>query len=255
MLECPLDGHLHCARDELKLLCVIGSTIAVTGKETERQAFTLASASPRRRDLMGLTGWDVRVISTDVNERTKSGEDAQALARRLAEAKARSALERSNPEGILLAADTVVEYEGRLLGKPGDERDALRMLTELRGRNHTVVTALAISQPGNGSVEIEACKTSVPMREYATEELRAYVASGRAFDKAGGYGIQDEDFHPVDVDRLAGCFANVMGLPLCHLVRAARRMGVEPPIDVPAACQAYTSYTCPVYAEILRDAS
>ncbi len=233
----------------------VGSTIALTGQETGKHLFTLASASPRRRDLMGLTGWDVHVISIDVNERTKSGEDADALARRLAEAKARSAMEQSDLEGILLAADTVVEHEGRLLGKPAGERDALRMLTKLRGRNHIVVTALAISPPGNGSVEIEACETSVPMREYSPEELRAYVASGRAFDKAGGYGIQDEGFHPVDLDQLVGCFANVMGLPLCHLVRAARRMGVEPLTDIPAACQAYTGYTCPVYAEILRDAS
>jgi septum formation protein len=255
MLECPLDGYFQCARGEIHLLCAVGSTIAVTGQETGRLTFTLASASPRRRDLMALTGWDVRLVSTDVNERTKSGEDAHALARRLAEAKARSAMERSNPEGILLAADTVVEHEGRLLGKPDDERDALRMLTELSGRNHTVVTALAIRAPDNGSVEIEVCATSVPMREYSTEELRAYVASGRVFDKAGGYGIQDEGFHPVELDRLDGCFANVMGLPLCHLVRAARRRGVEPPVDVPTACQAYTGYTCPVYAEILRDAS
>ncbi len=243
------------ASSEESLMRAVGSMITVTGQRTAKQTFTLASASPRRRDLMGITGWDVRLVSTEVNERSKSGEDARALACRLAETKARRALEDSCPDGILIAADTVVEHEGRLLGKPGDERDALRMLTALRGRNHIVVTALAIAASGAETVEIEACETSVPMREYSTEELRTYVASGCAFDKAGGYGIQDESFHPVDLDRLAGCYANVMGLPLCHLVRATRRMGVEPPKDVPVACQAYTGYTCPVYAEILRDAS
>jgi MAF protein len=227
----------------------------VSEEDTMTQIFTLASASPRRRDLMALTGWDVRLAAVDVDEDVNPGEDAHALACRLAQAKAKRAAEESSSHGILLAADTVVEYEGQLLGKPIDNADAIRMLTALRGRVHSVVTALAIVPPGNGALRTEACETQVPMREYAMEEMNAYVDSGCAFDKAGGYGIQDGDFQPVALERMVGCFANVMGLPLCHLARTARRLGIEPPNDVPVACQAYTGYTCPVYDKILRDAS
>ena len=229
--------------------------MTVTGQESFIQTFTLASASPRRRDLMGLTGWDVRFVSTDIDERSDHGEDAHLLADRLAQAKARHAAEGSSSQGVLLAADTVVEYEGQLLGKPIDKPDAIRMLSMLRGREHRVVTALAIIPSANGTLKTDACETRVPMREYLSKELHAYIDAGHAFDKAGGYGIQDASLHPVALERLTGCFANVMGLPLCHLVRAVRRMGIEPPKDVPLECQAYTGYTCPVYAEILRDAS
>lgn len=204
---------------------------------------------------MGLTGWEVRVVSVDVIERPDPGENIMALASRLAQAKVRCAVEESGGQGVFLAADTVVEYEGQLLGKPIDKSDAVRMLTLLRGREHRVVTALAIIPSANGTLRTEACETRVPMRKYSSNELRTYVDSGEAFDKAGGYGIQDGVFHPVDLDRLHGCFTNVMGLPLCHLVRAVRRMGISPPKDVPLECQAYTGYTCPVYTEILRNAS
>jgi predicted house-cleaning NTP pyrophosphatase (Maf/HAM1 superfamily) len=95
----------------------------------------------------------------------------------------------------------------------------------------------------------------VPMREYSSGEIQTYVDSGHAMDKAGAYGIQDDFFQPVALDLLTGCFANVMGLPLCHLVRSTRQMGIEPPNNVPAECQAFTGHSCPVYAEILRDVS
>jgi MAF protein len=204
---------------------------------------------------MTLTGWEVRVVSADVDEGSSPGEDAHALACRLAQAKARRAAEEVSGQGVLIAADTVVAYDGQLLGKPVDNADAIRMLTALCGQEHIVVTALAIVPLGNGDLTTETCTTRVPMREYSTEEINAYVESGNAFDKAGGYGIQDRGFRPVALEQMVGCFANVMGLPLCHLVRAVRRMGIEPPNDVPVACQAYTGYTCPVYDDILRDAS
>jgi septum formation protein len=246
MLECPLEnGRNHHPEREM----------IVSKQNTRTQTLTLASASPRRRELMALTGWDMRVVSTEVNEGSHPGEDAHALACRLAQAKARCAAEEVSGQGVLLAADTVVAYEGQLLGKPIDDADAIRMLTALRGREHNVVTALAIVPSGNGDLQTETCTTQVPMREYSTEEMKAYVDSGDAFDKAGGYGIQDRNFQPVALEQMVGCFANVMGLPLCHLVRTTRRMGIEPPNDVPVACQAYTGYTCPVYDAILRDAS
>ena len=229
--------------------------MTVTGQRTVTKTFTLASASPRRRELMALTGWDVRIVSTDVNESSNPGENARALACRLAQAKASHVAEGSYDNGVILAADTVVEYDGRLLGKPVDELDAIRMLTMLRGREHSVMTALAIISSGEEELTIEVCETRVPMREYTSEAMREYIDAGYAVDKAGGYGIQDSFFQPVALDRLTGCFANVMGLPLCHLVRVVRLMGIEPPNDVPTGCQAFTGHACPVYAEILRGVS
>jgi septum formation protein len=88
------------------------------------------------------------------------------------------------------------------------------------------------------------------MRPYSDEEIDVYVASGDPLDKAGAYAIQHADFHPVE--NFSGCYASVMGLPLCHLVRTLCKMGIAPPADVPAACQAHLQYTCPISAAILR---
>jgi predicted house-cleaning NTP pyrophosphatase (Maf/HAM1 superfamily) len=101
---------------------------------------------------------------------------------------------------------------------------------------------------------VDTCVSEVPMREYADPEVEAYLDSGSPLDKAGAYGIQDGDFNPVDMSRMRDCFANVMGLPLCHLVRNLRRLGYEPPADVPAACQAFTGYECHVFPAILGEA-
>jgi MAF protein len=203
---------------------------------------------------MALTGWEVHVVSTDVDERSHPGEDGRTLADRLALAKARDAVQKSDDRSVLLAADTIVQCDDQLLGKPIDAADAVRMLMMLRGREHSVVTAMALISAGEEAA-MEICETMVPMREYTSDEIQDYINSGYAMDKAGAYGIQDDFFQPVALDLLTGCFANVMGLPLCHLVRAVRRMGIEPPNDVPVECQACTGYTCPVYAEILRDVS
>jgi predicted house-cleaning NTP pyrophosphatase (Maf/HAM1 superfamily) len=88
------------------------------------------------------------------------------------------------------------------------------------------------------------------MRAYTDQEIEDYIASGEPFDKAGAYGIQHAGFHPVEAMR--GCYANVMGLPLCHLARTLARLGVTPPRDVPAACQAHIGYDCPVHQDVLE---
>lgn len=90
------------------------------------------------------------------------------------------------------------------------------------------------------------------MRPLDAKSVQAYVKSGEPMDKAGAYGIQDREFNLVDLRAMHDCFANVMGFPICHFVRAMRRWGMEPPEDVPIACQGYTGYDCPVYHSILR---
>jgi len=215
--------------------------------------FILASASPRRRQLLALTGWTFTTAEASLDESPQPGEAPEALAARLAQAKAQ-AVARAGASGPswVLAADTVVVDQGRVMGKPDGEGEALTMLSSLRGRQHHVITGIAILNPATGEQQSETCRSDVPMRSYSQAEAEAYVARGAALDKAGGYGIQDRTFRPVDMDLMRDCYANVMGLPLCHLVRAMRRLGVEPPSDVPEACQAHTQYRCPVYTEILE---
>lgn len=211
----------------------------------------LASASPRRYELLSLTGWNLRSLPVAVDETPRQGESAAELASRLAHAKCDEAIKESNGRpGIILGADTVVVHRGELLGKPRDTEDARRMLGFLRGGEHRVVTAVTLVS-GSGVRVQELCSTAVPMREYAPEAVDAYLASGSALDKAGAYGIQDAEFDPVDRARMGGCFANVMGMPLCHVVRAMTRLGQPGRRDIPSACQLHTNYRCSAYRGIL----
>ncbi len=123
------------------------------------------------------------------------------------------------------------------------------MLARLRGVMHTVTTAVSLLDTRTGQHLSELASSPVRMRPYSDAEIAAYVASGDPFDKAGAYAIQHAGFHPVE--RFDHCYANVMGLPLCHLTRLLTRVGLPPAVDVPAACQRHTGYTCPVYERIL----
>jgi MAF protein len=209
----------------------------------------LASNSPRRRELLGLTGLPFTVAAAQVDERPHSGEPAADYVHRLAQEKARAAAGQAPAGSLVLAADTTVADGALILGKPADPAEATRMLRQLRGRIHQVYTGVALFQPESGQMLVEVCATDVPMRDYSEAELAAYVASGDPLDKAGAYAIQHAGFHPVT--QLAGCFANVMGLPLCHLARALQQAALPPVADVPTACQAALGYHCPVYAQIL----
>lgn len=212
----------------------------------------LASASPRRRELMGLTGWDVEICPVPIDEMVQLDERAEALAIRLARTKARAAAADCSACELILAADTVVVDGGTILGKPVDAVDAERILLMLRDREHEVITALVFLQPASGEEIVETCKTVVPMRAYNKKALQAYIAGGSPLDKAGAYGIQDREFNPVELSQMRGCFANVMGLPLCHLQRSLGRLGHDLTVDLPTRCKAYTGYDCNVYQEILR---
>lgn len=208
---------------------------------------TLASASPRRQELLRLTGWKVVTRPAEVEERQEPGETPENMTRRLAVAKARATVGE-----LVLGADTVVVRDDEVLGKPADEVQARLMLQALRGRSHQAVSSIALVSTNGRTLATDTCVSDVPMRKYTDEEIEGYLASGSPLDKAGAYGIQDGGFQPVSMDGMQDCFANVMGLPLCHLVRSMRRLGHEPPADVPAACQAHTGYDCRVFPAILR---
>lgn len=212
--------------------------------------FILASNSPRRHVLIEWTGWRFVYFPADVDEARQADEPPAEYVRRLADAKARVAAARSGAAGPILAADTVVVDGGELLGKPESDEDARRMLKQLRGRTHQVYTAVALYDPPNQRMLRDLCVSQVPMRGYSDAEIENYIASGDPFDKAGAYAIQHKEFRPVENFR--GCFASVMGLPLCHVLRCMRKFGHEPPVDVPSACQTNLEYDCPVSDAILR---
>lgn len=216
----------------------------------ESKRLLLASQSPRRRELLALLGLPFEVTVADVAEDPLADESPAAAAVRLSQAKARAARSRGrHPDVLIIGCDTIVALDGALLGKPRDAAEALSVLRRLRGRSHTVFSAVTLLEPVAGRTSSDLAETWLAMRAYTDAEVAAYVASGDPLDKAGAYAIQHPGFHPVA--ELHGCYANVMGLPLCHLTRSLRAWNIEPPHDVPAACQAHTGRRCPVYATIL----
>ncbi len=202
----------------------------------------LASGSPRRRELIELLGLPVRATAAQIEEYADPAESPAEMVLRLARAKAR-AVAASHPNAPVLGCDTAVAFEGRVLGKPADAGEAHAMLARLRGRTHAVYTGVVLLRAGEEVGQV--AETAVAMRRYSDAEVAAYIASGDPFDKAGAYAIQHPTFDPVA--RWRGCYANVVGLPLCHVTRALRAWGVAPPADVPAACQAHTGQQCRVY--------
>lgn len=196
-------------------------------------------------------GLDFAVCPADVDERILPGESPQQYVRRLAERKAQAA-EVVPAEGVVvLAADTAVVLDGVVLGKPRHRREAEEMLLSLRGRTHQVMSGVALFTPADGCLLSDVACTDVPMRNYSRAEMAQYIASGDPMDKAGAYAIQHNGFRPVE--RLNGCFANVVGLPLCHLTRLLRRLGFAPLVDVPSICQQAFDYRCSIYTQILGE--
>ena len=209
----------------------------------------LASNSPRRRQLLGLTGLVFQVLPADVDEMPIDGESAPHYVQRLAASKAQAIAAQVDPETLIIAADTTVVDGNQILGKPVDNEDAARMLQQLRGCNHQVYTAIALLR--NGELLVECCGTDVPMRNYSDAEMQVYIESGDPLDKAGAYAIQHPGFHPVD--NLQGCYANVVGLPLCHLVRALRKLSIKLTDSVYLSCQSALGYECPIYEAVLQE--
>jgi septum formation protein len=216
----------------------------------------LASNSPRRRQLLALTGWSFVSMPADITEQPFSGEEPQTYVRRLAEEKARRVLadlpedvngDPSTPVAIV-AADTTVVADDMILGKPRDAAEAEQMLRRLRGRTHQVYTGLAVLALATRSVHSAVVATEVNMRDYGDDEISAYIATGDPMDKAGAYAIQHRDFHPVD--HLQGCYANVIGLPLCHLARMLQENITAPATPPQVVCAGVTGEVCTIYDQL-----
>lgn len=212
----------------------------------------LASASPRRRQLLALGGWMFDVRAAHADETPLPGEAPEAFVRRLSETKARLAAQGVNDHALVIGSDTTVVLDGEAINKPADAAEATAMLERLRGRTHEVLTAITVLDTATGEAHTDLARSRVPMRRYSADEIAAYVATGDPLDKAGAYAIQHPGFQPVAREAFVDCFANVMGLPLCHLLRRLRALGLDALTDLPTACQRFIPYDCSVYPDILN---
>jgi septum formation protein len=182
--------------------------------------FTLASASPRRRQLLAQVGLAPAVAPSDVDETPHPGEAPAAYARRVAEDKARACA----ATGAVLAADTVVALEGRILGKAADAAEARAMLADLSGRTHEVHTAVVLKDPA-GALHGVVVTTEVRFRRLDAAEIARYVETGEPMDKAGAYGIQGEG--GALVAWVHGSYTNVVGLPLEETLALLAQVGLR----------------------------
>lgn len=216
----------------------------------QKTTFVLASTSPRRKELLELIGMPFNVGPVEVDETPMDGEDAPAYVTRVAESKARAAAKQMRNGEVVIAADTTVVHAGKIIGKPANANEAAEMLEALRGKTHEVITGLAVIRTHGGTALSDLAVTDVPMRDYTQDEARDYIDSGDPLDKAGSYAIQHDGFHPVT--NLQGCYANVVGLPLCHVVRTLEKLDINLLADVPTNCQQHFDYKCAVYERVLE---
>lgn len=203
----------------------------------------LASESQRRREIIGALDAAVEIVPSGVDEPPPGqDESAEEYVANTASVKARAVVSNGHSEALVIGADTSVVLERKILGKPVDEAEARAMLTALRGRSHRVVTGVTVSRGGAAASSVTS--SEVAMREYADAEMEAYIQSGESFDKAGGYAIQDPVFAPVS--QFSGCYLNVVGFPLCEVMRLMSDVGVQvrlkPEWHAPERCPS----NCPV---------
>lgn len=183
----------------------------------------LASASPRRLALLQQIGIEAEVCPADFDEVSGAAVQAEDVVLTNAVGKCEAVVKIKGDALPVIAADTVVVAEGVILGKPQNTEDAVKMLKQLSGKTHKVLTGIAVSYAGRMLAEV--CETKVVFRELAEEEIKQYVATGEPLDKAGAYGIQGKG--AVLVEKIDGCYNNVVGLPLTRTQLILAELGVR----------------------------
>jgi len=177
----------------------------------------LASKSPRRRKLLTQLAIKFKSFSVDLNEEIFDGEHPVKTVKRLSLHKSDAAIKKIK-SGIVITADTIVVLNKEIIGKPKNEKDAFNILTKLSGRTHIVYTGFALCNTQTGKRIFDYEKTRVTFRKLLPEEIKSYIKTGSPMDKAGAYGIQD-DFGAVFVEKINGCYYNVVGLPLAKFYK------------------------------------
>ena len=182
------------------------------------QKIYLASKSPRRRKLLKQLGIKFQSVSVDLNEEVLDGEHPAQTVKRLALHKMQAASGKLK-SGIVITADTIVVLNREVIGKPKNKKDALKILSKLSGKTHTVYTGFVIMNLEKNKKIVDYEKTKVTFRRLSPVEIKSYIKGGSPMDKAGAYGIQD-DFGAVFVKKIEGCYYNVVGLPLAKLYKS-----------------------------------
>ncbi len=182
----------------------------------------LASKSPRRDEILSLAGYRHEVIVSDADEFLEDGISAACAVREISKRKAEAVAAATDGDRVIIAADTVVENDGEIYGKPKDADDARRMLRSMSGGRHLVHTGITVTDCAK--TVSETVTTEVFMRELSEREIEGYIASGAPFDKAGAYGIQGAA--GAFVEKLIGDYFNVMGLPLCRISEILSEFGI-----------------------------
>lgn len=207
-----------------------------------RRPLILASGSPRRRALLETLKLPFRIVPSGVREEVEGWMKPDEAALELARQKADRVASRVD-RGLVLGADTLIDLDGRILGKPADARDACRMLSCLAGRRHYVVSALVLIQMPEEILRTGLVRTLVQMQSYGLEVIEEYVASGEPLDKAGSYAIQEGGGRLVE--RMEGCYTNVVGLPLCELVSLLDSFEVQVGKEDAIPCRLADGTPCP----------
>jgi MAF protein len=216
---------------------------------TISEPLLLASASPRRRQLLSLLGLPYEVTTSPIDEDALQAQfrgSSEKLAQWLAEQKALGIHTLPETAGrIVITADTTVLLDDNVLGKPRDAAHARELLLSLRDRWHRVITGVTVSRTLDGELQMSgaSCTTPVLMRPYSEEEITAYIATGDPLDKAGSYGIQHPSFQPTA--RIHGCYLNVVGLPLCTLVHLLAEFAIYPTTPATLATGGRKEPGCP----------
>jgi septum formation protein len=194
--------------------------------EKHSASIILASASPRRRQLLAQAGYEFTVVPPDTDESAFSAEGIEACkyAERLASAKAKS-VARKHPDSFVIGADTIVDYRGRIIGKPADAKQAEQITRKLFSAPHKVITGIAIVRLHDNVELVESDTTTVYPKKMTAEQIAAHIEGGSWQDKAGAYGIKEtgDEF----VERIEGSLTNVMGLPMELLESLLAKVGVS----------------------------
>ena len=182
----------------------------------------LASASPRRREIMSALGLEFEVIPADVDEDPLPGESPAAMVERLSRDKA-LAVAAAMPQGFVVGADSTVVHEGQAIGKPVDDDDARAMLRRLRGTTHHVCTGITVADAATGRCVTDSMTSEITLRHISDDEIEQSIASGTPRDKAGAYAVQDQELRPASA--WEGCYSNIVGLPTCRLLEMLAELG------------------------------
>ena len=215
----PQTHHVEC-------VAFLSRTESSTDRGTIPASLTLASASPRRRELMKALGLDFTITPADLSEDQIPGESPQEMVQRLSLEKAQ-AVAANMGSGLVIGADSTVVFEGRAVGKPVDDEEARRMLRELSGTTHHVSTGLTVVDAASGRALSDSMTSQITLRDLTDQEIERSIASGVPRDKAGAYAVQDTELRPA-ID-WQGCYNNIVGLPVCRLLEMLRELGYQTP--------------------------